>query len=206
MVNARCVPEVFIYRCSMWLLWVTQQIPVGNLVRHSLQHVSIHIGNYKLGYQFEEAITSEQRQVCPWDRQHSKHQLLKFVPDAVVNCFLAEWRCSNKRTRQCGSASQSCGGHGGTHRKGVLCLWFETSRSATDVQRKFRTKFRKNPPSRLGIRRWHEKFAENECVVHRAKGQGRSRASNDDVERVCEAFIRSPRKSTYRASRELHMP
>ena len=46
---------------------------------------------------------------------------------------------------------------------------------------------------------------ETGCLC-KGKSSGRPRVSNDNVERVCEAFQRSPHKSLGRASRELDLP
>jgi hypothetical protein len=37
-------------------------------------------------------------------------------------------------------------------------FWFEETKSATQVQRKFRTQYRKEPPSRPTIYSWHNHF------------------------------------------------
>ena len=46
---------------------------------------------------------------------------------------------------------------------------------------------------------------ETGCLC-KGKSTGRPRVSDDDIERVAEAFLRSPRKSVARVSRELDMP
>jgi transposase len=83
--------------------------------------------------------------------------------------------------------------------------WFIESKSDTQVQRNFKTNYNKNPPSRTTIRAWYKKFTETGNVEHK-KGAGRPRTSEEKVESIREAFLRSPRKSTRIASRELQIP
>jgi transposase len=75
----------------------------------------------------------------------------------------------------------------------------------TQTQRKFRTHYQKDSPSRNSIIDWKKKFLETGSVLSK-KSSGRPRTSNDDVERVREAFARSPRKSLRTAANELNMP
>jgi len=82
---------------------------------------------------------------------------------------------------------------------------FEVSRSAITVQREFRARFRKDAPCRNNKTRWYRQFMETGCLC-KGKSTGRPRVSDDDIERVAEAFLRSPRKSVARVSRELDMP
>ena len=84
-------------------------------------------------------------------------------------------------------------------------LRFEVSRSVITVQREFRVWFRKDAPCRNNITRWYRQFVETGCLC-KGKSPGRPRVSNDNIERASEAFLRSPRKSVVRASRELDMP
>ena len=74
---------------------------------------------------------------------------------------------------------------------------FEVSRSVITVQREFRTQFRKDAPCRNNITRWYRwyrQFVETGCLC-KGKIPGRTRVSDDNIERVREAFLRSPRKS-----------
>ena len=82
----------------------------------------------------------------------------------------------------------------------VLC--FEVSRSVITVQREFRARIRKDAPHRNNITRWYQQFVETGCLC-KGKIPGRPRVSDDNIERVREAFQQSPRKSVARASREL---
>ena len=52
---------------------------------------------------------------------------------------------------------------------------------------------------------WYRQFVETGCLC-KDKSLGRTRASDDNIERVREAFLQSPRKAVARASRELDMP
>lgn len=85
-------------------------------------------------------------------------------------------------------------------------FWFEESKSATTVQRNFRTKYAKNPPCRPTIYEWHKCFVETGCSVKHKKSSGRPSTSDEVVEQVRQSFVNSPTKSTRRASRELQVP
>ena len=65
---------------------------------------------------------------------------------------------------------------------------------------------RKEPPSRLTIYSWHTNFVQTGCSVHHAKSPGRPCVSDATVEQLRESFVRSPRKSTRRASSEIGIP
>ena len=60
------------------------------------------------------------------------------------------------------------------------------------------------PPTDKTIREWYMKFQQSGCLCA-AKRRGRPGPSAETVERVQETFVRSPQKSTTRASRELQM-
>jgi hypothetical protein len=62
-----------------------------------------------------------------------------------------------------------------------------------------------DPPMAKNIRRWYEQFQETGCLC-KGRSPGRPRTSEENVHRILEAFQRSPRKSTCRASRELTIP
>jgi len=89
--------------------------------------------------------------------------------------------------------------------KAFCVLRSEVSRSVITVQREFRARFRKYAPCRNNITRWYRQFVETGCLC-KDKSPGRSCVTDDNTERVREAFLRSPRKSVARASRELDMP
>jgi hypothetical protein len=71
------------------------------------------------------------------------------------------------------------------------------------LQRRFRTKFGKDLGSiKNSIKQWYEKLQRDGCLCI-AKRTARPDPSVERVERVREAFQRSPGKSTNRASLEL---
>jgi hypothetical protein len=79
-------------------------------------------------------------------------------------------------------------------------FWLEETKSATQVQRKFRTQYRKRPPSRPKIYSWHKNFVETWCTVLHAKSPGRPCVSDAAVEQLRESVVRNPRQSTRRTS------
>jgi hypothetical protein len=53
--------------------------------------------------------------------------------------------------------------------EGARCVfWYEETKSATQVRRKFHTQYPKEPPSRLTIYSWHKNFVETGCSVRHA--------------------------------------
>ncbi|MCQ7131119.1 DUF4817 domain-containing protein [Salmonella enterica] len=89
--------------------------------------------------------------------------------------------------------------------KAQCVSWLIETKSDTQVQRNFRTKYGREPPSRPTIRAWHKKFMETGSVLQQ-KGSGRPSTSAGDVERVRDAFVRSPGKSIRTAARQLELP
>ena len=89
--------------------------------------------------------------------------------------------------------------------KAFCVLRFEVSRSVITVQPEFRARFRKDAPCTNNITRWYRQFVQT-GYLRKDKSPGRPRVSEDNIERVREVFLRSPRKSVARASRELDMP
>ncbi|GBN92502.1 hypothetical protein AVEN_81856-1 [Araneus ventricosus] len=79
--------------------------------------------------------------------------------------------------------------------KAMCVLWFFETKSVITTQRRFRTTYKKDPPSDNSIRRWLTQFQETGSVLHR-KGAGRPSTSQENVDRIQETFTRSPRKST----------
>jgi hypothetical protein len=76
----------------------------------------------------------------------------------------------------------------------VLCvLELGKNKLATHVQRKFRTKYSKNPPIRKAIYRWQKKFVAT-CCLCPEKNSGRPGVSEEDAKRVRETFTRSQKK------------
>ena len=89
--------------------------------------------------------------------------------------------------------------------KAFCVIEFCKSESTTTVQRAFRLQFGVSPPDRKDILRWYRQFVETGCL-YKGKSPGRPRVMEESVERIRSAFLRSPRKSTRRTSRELQMP
>ncbi|PSN49098.1 hypothetical protein C0J52_13640, partial [Blattella germanica] len=59
-----------------------------------------------------------------------------------------------------------------------------------------------NPPTNKSILKWYNDFVEKGCICNQRKGHsGRPSVSVEVVNRVRETFLRSPKKSTRRASR-----
>ena len=86
-------------------------------------------------------------------------------------------------------------------------LEFHKPNSVVTVQRAFKLKFDVDPPNKKSILKWHRNFIERGCICDQRKGHsGRPSVSERVVDRVRESFLRSPRKSTRRASRELKVP
>jgi hypothetical protein len=77
-----------------------------------------------------------------------------------------------------------------------MCVFefFET-KSVIKKQRRYRTQYGEDPRSDNAVRRWLKQFQETGSVLHRT-GAGRPSTLQKDVERIKEAFSRSPQKST----------
>ena len=77
-------------------------------------------------------------------------------------------------------------------------IWFEESKSVTDVCRRYRSRFGRNmqAPQRALIIRWHENLFQHGNVLHRISGSGRPRlvCTEENKEAVATAFTRSPKK------------
>jgi hypothetical protein len=89
--------------------------------------------------------------------------------------------------------------------KAFCILQFANTNSVTNVQRLLRTRFGIDPPARKTIYSWCRQFEDTDCIC-KGKSTGRPRVSEENVGRIRETFQRSPRKSTYRGSRELQLP
>jgi hypothetical protein len=70
------------------------------------------------------------------------------------------------------------------------------------VQRAFRAKYARDPPTDKTIRAWYKQFTETGCLC-KQKSSGRPLTAEDDVERVRASFLHSPNKSTGTAAKEL---
>jgi hypothetical protein len=86
-------------------------------------------------------------------------------------------------------------------------LEFAKTNSVVTVQPAFKCKLNVDPLTNRSILKWYNNFIEKGCICDQRKGHsGRPSVSEQVVDRVREAFLRSPKKSTRRASRELHVP
>jgi hypothetical protein len=89
-------------------------------------------------------------------------------------------------------------------KKEFCVIEFANTDSIMTVQRRFRTKYRTEPPTDKTNREWCKKFRQNGCLCA-AKHRGRPGPSAKAVERVPETLVWSPQKSTHHESRELQM-
>ena len=60
---------------------------------------------------------------------------------------------------------------------------YHTSKSVVTVQRPFRAKYAKDPPTDKTIRAWYKQFTETGCLC-KQKSSGRPLTAEDDIERV----------------------
>jgi DNA invertase Pin-like site-specific DNA recombinase len=87
----------------------------------------------------------------------------------------------------------------------LFCLLeYHTSKSVVTVQRAFSAKYAKDPPTDKTIRAWYKQFTEIGCLC-KQKSCGRPLIAEDDVERLRNSFLHSPKKSTRTAAKELSM-
>jgi len=89
--------------------------------------------------------------------------------------------------------------------KAFSVLKFSKTWSVIMVQRAFRRRYGIDPPLAKNVRRWYKQFQETGCL-YKGKSPGRPRTSQENVHRIQEAYQRSLRKSTRRASRQLTIP
>ena len=90
-------------------------------------------------------------------------------------------------------------------KKAFCVLQFSKTESVITVQRAFCNCFGIDLPLPQNIRRWYHQFEETGCLC-KGKSSGRPRSSNENVERIQQAFEESPGKSTRHARRELTIP
>ena len=74
-------------------------------------------------------------------------------------------------------------------------FWSHETKSATAVQRNFRTEYSKDPPSWPTTFFCHQTFVETCYPVRHAKSTGRLQISDAVVEQFGESNARSPKKS-----------
>jgi hypothetical protein len=72
--------------------------------------------------------------------------------------------------------------------KAMCVLWFFETKSIIKMQHRYRTQYRKDPPSDNATRHWLKQFQETGSVLHR-KGAGRSSTSQEDVDRIQKRFL-----------------
>ena len=88
--------------------------------------------------------------------------------------------------------------------KSPVCFLVIETKSDIQAQQNFRRKYRKKPPARPTIRAWHKKFMETGSVLQR-KGAGRPQISEEKIDSVRVACIRSPRRSIRGTSIQLQI-
>ena len=89
--------------------------------------------------------------------------------------------------------------------KAQCVSWFVETKSDMQTQRNYRIKYGRHPSSRPSIRAWHRKFMETGTVLDKGRS-GRPKISDENIDRVREAFARSPTKSIRTAARQLQLP
>jgi len=89
--------------------------------------------------------------------------------------------------------------------KAFCVLHFHVSKSVLTAKREFRTRFKKEPPTKKSIRSWYDKFQRTGCLC-KGKSPGRPSTSEATLVRIRKSFRRSSQKSTARASRKLGIP
>jgi len=77
--------------------------------------------------------------------------------------------------------------------KSFCVLEHHTSKSVVTVQRAFRAKYAKDPPTDKTIRAWYKQFTETRCLCKQKKSSGRPLTDEDDVERVRASVLHSER-------------
>jgi hypothetical protein len=82
-------------------------------------------------------------------------------------------------------------------------LEYHTSKSVVTVQRAFRAKYAKHPPTDKTIRAWYKQFTGTGCLC-KQKSSGRSLTAEDDVEWVLAIFLHTSNISI--CQRKLNFP
>jgi hypothetical protein len=85
-----------------------------------------------------------------------------------------------------------------------VCWNITRVKSVVTVQSAFRAKYAKDPPTDKTIRTWYKQDTETGCLC-KQKSSGRPLTAEDDVERVRASFLRSAKKSTGTAAKELSL-
>ena len=89
--------------------------------------------------------------------------------------------------------------------KARFVSWFIETKSDVQTQRSYRSKYGRDPPSRPSIHLWHKKFMETGTVFD-TRRSAPPRTPEENIERVRQAFQRSPMKSIHTAARQLGLP
>jgi hypothetical protein len=84
-------------------------------------------------------------------------------------------------------------------------LWFHESRFAVTVQRRFSTVLGREPATIMSICMWHKLFDQTGCIC-KEKSPGRRPVTEAQLDTFHAAFVRVPRKSNRRGSRQLNIP
>jgi len=82
--------------------------------------------------------------------------------------------------------------------------WFIETKSDMQTQRKYRSKYGRDPPSCPSICAWHRKFMETGTVLDKGRS-GRPRTSEENIDHVRQVFQLSPTKSIRTAARQLQL-
>ena len=89
--------------------------------------------------------------------------------------------------------------------KAQCVSWFIETKSDVQTQQNYRSKYGRDQPSRPSICLWHKKFMETGTVFD-TRRSGQPRTSEENIERVRQAFQRSPMISIRTAARQLELP
>jgi len=92
------------------------------------------------------------------------------------------------------------------HQKAQFVLWYAELKSVVAVQHKWRSLHPgEKPPMDKALNRWMYQFKET-GTVEKQKSTGRPRTLEEDVERIRQSCIRSPKKSIACRSITLGIP
>jgi hypothetical protein len=68
----------------------------------------------------------------------------------------------------------------------VLCVGISHSKSVVTVQRAFRAKYAKDPPTDKTVRAWYKQFTETECLCkQKSSGRPLTRGKNLNIVSMC---------------------
>ena len=79
--------------------------------------------------------------------------------------------------------------------KAQCVAWYKETKLESQVQQNVKTRYARNPPTRATIKAWHKQFMEMGNVLHQ-KRAGRPSTSQEDVERVSQAFLTESNKNS----------